>query len=436
MLLIPFLTDLDSRDAVKGSRDPLGIQQIWTRLGRNVVGNLTTVSNSVRDFTTLLLGYYFAEQLTDELGPGSELATFLKWEQLAAYARASLNNDFIFRGTERVRRSLSEGGKVCLSDERSHQILSNQKIYGLWGLYTMPSRASGLVDGNPTRLTPLALDFVQKHCLAILTKNGAGKDASRILALLKPKSTRLNLNSSPDSSIEAVGRVLNLNIRKAEREFYYQHLVEGGPSDTTEGKQRQLALLLTETFGDSAFRWAPTTIRQLVKAASNRGGEWQPLAFDLEQIHITESVLAPTSLLFDYLLGSDGRTIKEVATSIEKQWGEDVLSIDFEALNSMHGQWSGGDTSVGDRWVAIGHAMRSGRFAEVIEYLAQQNSSVMATRGGAAWIENKRGKLIVRFKEVNGKLPARDELGQLWRFPYFLDSLRSVTRVLWEKPND
>ena len=91
---------------------------------------------------------------------------------------------------------------------------------------------------------------------------------------------------------------------------------------------------------------------------------------------------------------------------------------------------------MGDRWVAIGHAMCSGRFVEVIELLSQQNLSVMATRGGAAWIETNRGKLTVRYKEENGKLPARDELGQLWRFPYFLDSLRSVTRTLWEKPHD
>ncbi|MDV6034406.1 MAG: hypothetical protein F9B45_30800 [Phycisphaera sp. RhM] len=101
---------------MKGSRDPLGIQQVWTRMGRHVFGNLTTVSNSVRDFTTLLLGYYFADQLADELGPGSELSTFLKWEQLAAYSRATVNNDFAFRGTERVKRNLSDGNKVSLSD--------------------------------------------------------------------------------------------------------------------------------------------------------------------------------------------------------------------------------------------------------------------------------------------------------------------------------
>src|SRR5258707_13712913 len=92
-LLTPFLTDLDSRAAVKGSRDPLGAQAVWTRFGRHVVGNLTTVTTSVRDFTTLLLGYFWAERVSAETGPGSELATFLMWEQLATYWRAKFNKD-------------------------------------------------------------------------------------------------------------------------------------------------------------------------------------------------------------------------------------------------------------------------------------------------------------------------------------------------------
>ena len=33
----PFLTALDSRGAVKGSRDPLGAQSIWVRFGRYAV---------------------------------------------------------------------------------------------------------------------------------------------------------------------------------------------------------------------------------------------------------------------------------------------------------------------------------------------------------------------------------------------------------------
>ena len=59
----PFLTSIDPRAAIKGSRDPLGIQSIWTRMGRRVVGNLTTITTSTRDFTTTLLGYWLAEKI-------------------------------------------------------------------------------------------------------------------------------------------------------------------------------------------------------------------------------------------------------------------------------------------------------------------------------------------------------------------------------------
>jgi hypothetical protein len=187
MLTAPFLTDLDSRAAVKGSRDPLGIQPIWTRLGRHVVGNLTTATDTVRGFTTLLLGYYLAERLADDLGSGTELSTFLKWEQLAAYARTVGNNDTRFRGTERVQMLLIEGhhARVPLSEDRLYQILGNQKIYGLWGLYTRPARTSGLIKDDPPRLTPAALEFVEKLYLPIL-EQAASKDVKRLRDILRP----------------------------------------------------------------------------------------------------------------------------------------------------------------------------------------------------------------------------------------------------------
>ena len=47
MVTVPFLTDVDPQAAIKGSRDLLGVQTIWARLGRNVIGNLTPVTTSV-----------------------------------------------------------------------------------------------------------------------------------------------------------------------------------------------------------------------------------------------------------------------------------------------------------------------------------------------------------------------------------------------------
>ena len=78
MLTTPFLTQLDPREQIKGSRDPLGVQSIWTRLGRHVIANLTTVSTSVVDFTVLLLGHYFVERVAETGGTDGDLATFLK----------------------------------------------------------------------------------------------------------------------------------------------------------------------------------------------------------------------------------------------------------------------------------------------------------------------------------------------------------------------
>jgi len=177
ILTVPFLTDLDPQAAIKGSRDPLGLQTIWARLGRHVVGNLTTVSTSARDFTTLVLGYYFAERIA---GGDGDLAVFLRWEQLAAYARGEINGDWAFRGVERVKRNLGT--------DSTAQILSNQKTYGLWGLYTVPARSSGLVEGDPTRLTAAGRDLVDRVYLPMFSQGGLRHADAVVARLAKARS--------------------------------------------------------------------------------------------------------------------------------------------------------------------------------------------------------------------------------------------------------
>lgn len=163
----PFLTDLDPRGAIKGSRDPLGIQPIWTRFARHIIGNLTNASNNARDFTVLMLGCHFSSKIASEAGPEVELPVFLRWEQLAAYARAEINSDRTFRGVERATKNLASA-EVTISEQPVHQILSNQKAYGIWGLYSVPGRASGLIGGYPARLTPAAQVLVDETYLPAL----------------------------------------------------------------------------------------------------------------------------------------------------------------------------------------------------------------------------------------------------------------------------
>jgi hypothetical protein len=431
MLTVPFLTDLDSRAAVKGSRDPLGIQQIWTRFGRYVVGNLTTVSNSVRDFTTLILGYHFAEQLSHELGPGTELSTFLKWEQLAAYARAVQNKDFSFRGVERVRKNLAEGSRICLSDDRSHQILGNQKIYGLWGLYTMPSRASGIVEGDPSRLTPPAAELVEQFYLPRLQED-AGRDAKRIREALRPKLSRMDVANGGSRLVRAVATVLRRRLLTREREFYCFHLLHSGPQDETAGRQQQLAELIRDSLKQKDFAWSPATVGQLAKTAKAKGEAWHPLSFRLHRIRACESVVAPASALFTHLLGLDGKSVKSVTQRLQSEWGDGLRTIDVTEFQELRSEISGGDSATGDRWVEIANALSAGKYAALLRLLIEQNKVVMASRGGAPWVEERTGKLHIRFLDEQGDLPSKNSVASMWRFPYFLDSLRSVAGTLEE----
>lgn len=63
---VPFLTQIDPRAKLKGSVDPLGLQPLWTRPGRRTIRNLTTVTTSLRELTTPMLGIRFAERLVEE----------------------------------------------------------------------------------------------------------------------------------------------------------------------------------------------------------------------------------------------------------------------------------------------------------------------------------------------------------------------------------
>ncbi|MEW6690576.1 MAG: hypothetical protein AB1452_15980, partial [Pseudomonadota bacterium] len=278
----PFLTDLDSRAQIKGSRDPIGAQAIWTRFGRHVVGNLTTVSNSVRDFTTTLLGYCVAEEI-GKAEPGSELATFLKWEQLCAYARAHYNRDFAFRGTERVRERLTESAKVVLSDASRHQILSDQPTYGLWGLYSVPSAASGLLEQDPIRLKTDALAFVDEFYLPKLKAAGL-RTLAPVLDLLRRAEAQLDLAKDPFGVAQAVAKLLDRRMHDAERRFYGRHLVDGGPEDSTGGKQALLAQAMEELTNLAELVLSDSLVRAIAKEARRRGSDADPLVRRLDAI--------------------------------------------------------------------------------------------------------------------------------------------------------
>lgn len=435
MLNTPFLTQLDSRAAIKGSRDPLGIQPIWARLGRQVVGNLTTVSTSVPNFTVLLLGYYFAEQAAKEGGASGDLATFLKWEQVAAYVRAHVNKDESFRGVERVRRRLADSLRVPLGTESAAQILSNQRTYGLWGLYTVPSRASGLIEGEPSRLTPVAYELIVSSMIPVLKATSARAERD-LLEILKKDSYQLDLRdrSRDHAVVQGVARLLS-QVRGPERTVYRKHLLEGestgqDPSRGTQGRQRELAALLIDTLDETDWQLSPDTMLALVAHARARGEHGDALADRLDAIRNAEALLAPAAALFEYVLGANERTPSEIAESVRKHWTHVFRgTLNLDAVRALEEPLcAGGDPASGKRWVQIAAALRDAAYEEVIRLLLTQNEVVMRARSaGAAWATLRDGKLHVRFRDSTpAQLPSAPEIPHYWRHAYFIDAARSI----------
>lgn len=428
MLTTPFLTALDDRARVKGSRDPLGLQTIWARFGRHVVGNLTTVTQSLRDFTTLVIGADLAERVVERLGPEAELDAFLRWEQIAAYSRVEVNREEGVRGGRRVARFLEEGkGKVEISAARERQILGNQAMYGVWGMYTATARASGLLEARGFRLSPPGRELVEREYYRRLEAGGASiEELETIVA--RPACT-LAIEGRHRQLVKTVADVLGPRVRAGERDVYHRHLLEGGPGDRTGGRQAALVRLLERVPIEEPL--SPRLFERLEKRATADGDE--VLAQKIARIRACESLLAPMWQLFSLVLAQDGATVSKVAAHMGRAWGP-LGTIDLDAIRGIQGELGEGGPGVGDRLFGIAEALVAGDHVRVVEGLVAQNAWVMAQRGGAAWVVVENQRLSVRVDDEPVELVPHDEIAGLWRFPYFFDSLRALMHALQVGP--
>lgn len=420
-----FLTLEDPRAQIKGSRDPLGAQALWAAFGRHVVRNLTTVTTSVRNFTVLLLGRYLAQQLVESERAGEEeaLDIFLRWEQVAGYVRQdafAVGGEI--RGIERVQRNLAEHGRnVPIGLEPGELILSDQRTYGLWGLYTVAARVSGLLPDGPLGVTPACREALDEIYLPRL-----GRGLAPLLKLVRAGG-KLRLGKG-EPLYDGVAAMLVPELKPREVEFYGSWLRDGtGVQGAPPGRQQTLARLLATTL-DLAEPIGRASVLALAKAAR---AEDEALAVWLERIAALEAILAPAEALFDHVIARSGQRLEDLGRKIGSHWGKIVPNLDeasFADLTPELAKVAGPDLfPLIEREHA---ALAGGDYAAAIRHLLDWNALVMRVRGGGPWAVLEHGKIDVRYLGPEWLLPEREELPALWRNTYFLESLRQITAQL------
>ena len=423
---MPFLTLEDPNAKISGSRDPLGVQPIWTAFGRHVVTNLTTQSTSVRGFTILLLGRYFAADLVDQgmAAPEDALDVFLRMEQIGGYVRyVGHAVEGEIRGIERVKRFVHEqAGHVNISADRRSMILADQKVYGLWGLYSVPARTSGLLPVGTRDVTPAAREFIERNYINRL--NGSAAKLRELLA----RGGKLRTHES-NAVFSALSEVLDPRFSSKELEFYGSYLRDGKEVEGAKpGRQERLRRLLESEPKPNE----PTGRAEIVHLSKRARLSDSGLANSLERVANLEAFLAPAAALFQHVLTRDGQRLSDVASEVRQVWGARVPNLERSAFAEMLDEIrSTSSVAVASRMNEVHAALQAGDYEAAMEGLLVWNESVMQTRGGAPWARIGDGRrLDVRYRGAEQPLPQEHELPELWMNSYFVDALKSVTRQL------
>lgn len=423
-----FLTLEDPNARIKGSRDPLGAQPVWASFGRQVVTNLTMQTTSVRGFTVLLVGRWLVARLVKggRLGAEAALDAFLRFEQIGAYARHVAHGvGGEIRGIERVRANVAEhNGRVPISTHPDDLILGDQKVNGLWGLYSVSARESGLIGYGPVEVSPAAEVFIERHYRPLLAPALSG-----LLQLVARGGVLDTRRANP--VFDAVSGILAEDFTAAEIEFYGAHLRDGlhVPNAPRERQRRFRELL--EAHANLEQRVSRAEVVGLARAAAAGAGD-PGLAGALDRIVAVESVLAPAMAAFDFVLHLHGRSIADAARALRAHWGESVPNVDPGAGEPLLAEVRAASSeAVEGCFRRVMGGLAAGDFAAVIEALLEWNAATMHERGGAPWVRvGSDGRLDVRFRGIEQAVPDRDALPQLWRNGYFIDSLKAITRQL------
>ena len=426
-----FLTEEDPRAAIKGSRDPLGLQVIWIDFARKLISNLTTQSVSVRGFTILCLGKYLAEKLVRERGADAKDAVeiFLRIEQISAYVRFNRfpkESVFDLRGITRVSKNSLESKTFYISPQSKHAILSDQQAYGLLGLYSVPARISGLIPGEGIGVNGSTREFIDEvYWSEIAPYQNAVFD-------LAEKDGYLRVNK-PDKVCQVFEACLKPIFRPREREFYKKYLqnCEGyATGDPSVNIQRELAELMLEHW-KLQQQITGKEVRLIAEHSSTQ------LKSHLDAVIRLEAVLSVLATIFDHVLSRDGDTVDAIATNLKTRWELRIPNIEpdrnedlMEKMNTL---------IVPDLIHHFDHCQRAlvnAQFEEVIESLINWAKIVAENRGGSPWVTMTGKKLNVKYRRPERRLPTFDELQNLWRHSYFFSPLNSIAHQLAQQPEN
>lgn len=420
---MPFISLFDERARPKGSRDPLGFEVTWSHFGRRLVGNLTTITTSATNFKVALLGFVCAHEVSTDSHSVQRAQQvwqgFLRYEQLAAYLRLHGQTDNSLMGVNRAKDRYEQLTEVphstlILSDAGSSQILSNQSSYGLWGLYSSAMREAGLIKGDDRTPTDVGQHIVTR----MLSSAPALKDKINQRIQSDFKLTWDDLEAlSPEFSAM-------LNNRSVDQELVEQLLTHSHANKEAADLYNRLYKLTEQwlqTADDSSswVEWRAGFLDSLTNHSNDTD-----LAERARDILRVEPIMVFCNILFDYLRSQHDCPSQDILDKLDTRW--QALT---EALPEALPIQEFPNRAFLNKALDLAAAKD---IDGVIRHILEHNKSVMARRGGAAWVDiDGQGKVRSRVRTERDWLPEPGaNLNNIWHYDYFLNAYLGVASTV------
>ena len=379
-----FITEQDPNYTIKGSRDPLGFQVLWSEAGRRLIPYLSTVSASVKDFQILCLGFALQKEL--QIADRDFEPFFLRFEQLMAYTRYMKNPDQGFNGVDKVKKIMTQNpASVKISNSSADQILSNQKAYGIWGKYIRPFKDMKIIN------TP---EFERIYRGKIQSQD----DFIRQIMLLKKKS-EADTSYVQTEKLKGFCALID-KPGKEEKKLFIDKLLQ----DTCDNELIRLFTVNPALRQTSNFY---VLLDQLSAFSGNSN-----FISTLKYIKNTEKVLSPLNHVFRYLQTKSYWKFEELENDESiKAWRNTPVTDGFNETSKTLA------------------ALLQRSNTDLVKGLILRNEEVSARRNSAPWIRLTSSGIEMNHSE--GAFFSKDYYPELqndnW---YFLSSFLSIYKQL------
>jgi len=383
-----FITEPDINFRIKGSRDPLGFQPIWQKLGRKVISDLSTVSSNIRDFQLMSFAWYFWGERSDK----DFMAFFYKFEQACAYARELYFDKSSYNGKDFVSKRKNDP-PFRLSTSNADTILSNQKAYGVFGKYNRP-------------FTKIGIKF-QEDFRSVMESAIAEKTDAKLQKLVDKLLTEPTVIVT-EHDLKPIADLLK-ELSDKEKEFYERLLLkaldqEGMPTHKCQNELYHLVKENPELRNDS-FQLYPF-IESVLNLNISR-----ELEAALVEMKNTEHILYSYANLFRHLQSRPVWPLPEIneeeifnyfPKKQEYVFRESAVLVLNEALDSL------ADDKTRVALAAI-----------------ERNQTVSKRRNNSAWIKQEKEKLV-RYYADGGREISTLDVNNAYENSYFIPTYISL----------